>query len=150
MHKGQSFQASARWLRKKTTRLDGGLAFLPESAWSNWILKHQYAQLVELSRSRELAAAVGQTLLGIQKWFAIDQEFWHGWYSRNNGTIGFLGDHTAGESGMGATILELIMIGLAIALAGFLRQFSTAAASKKFLPDALRTRKPRNRNRSAR
>ncbi len=108
---------------------------LSESAWSNWILKHQYAQLVELSRSRELAAAVGQTQ--IQKWFAIDQEFWHGWYSRNNGTIGFLGDHTAGESGIGATILRFIMIGLAIALAGFLRQFATAAASKKLLPDAL-------------
>ena len=104
---------------------------LSQSAWSNWMLKHQYAQLVELSQSRELAAAVGPAQ--IQKWFALDQDFWHGWYSRNNGTIGFLGDYTAGESGLGATILMFIMIALAIALAGFMLKFSTTATSEKIL-----------------
>ena len=45
---------------------------------------------------------------------AEDEGYWHGWYARNNGTIGFLGDHTAGESGWGATVLSSLLLMLPV------------------------------------
>jgi hypothetical protein len=97
---------------------------LSESAWNNWILKHQYAQLVELSESHNVDAAVGRGQ--VQKWSENDQKFWHGWYARNNGAVGFLGDRLAGKSAAFTTILESVMIALALWLAVFMLQVSSA------------------------
>jgi hypothetical protein len=98
---------------------------LSGSAWNNWILKHQYAQLVEVSQSPYVDAAFGQAQM--QKSLRDDEVYWHGWYARNHGTIGFLGDHIAGESGTGTTILACLLVVLAFGLAGMLRQMPMPA-----------------------
>ena len=91
---------------------------LSGASWNNWILKHQYAQLVALSESHRLDATVGR--VQTQKSLGDDEIYWHRWYARNNGAIGFLGDHTAGESGTGTTVLACLLVALTFGLAGVL------------------------------
>jgi hypothetical protein len=97
--------------------------------WNNWILKHQYAQLVELSESPRPDDMLGR--IRREEWLNEDEVYWHGWYSRNNGAIEFLGDHTTGESGTGTTILSCLLVMLACGLAGGLMQMSTPAPFSK-------------------
>jgi hypothetical protein len=99
-------------------------------ARNNWILKHQYAQLKEFSRSRGPVANTGQVQM--QELFRDDEKYWHGWFFRNNGVISFLGDHIAGESGMGTTILTCLLLALAVGVAGLLMQMSSNTASEKW------------------
>ena len=96
--------------------------------WNNWILKHQYAQLVELSRSAHPDAVLGRARR--EEWLQEDEVYWHGWFARNSGSVGFLGDHTAGESGMGTKILASLLVMLALALAGALWRVSTTSGSE--------------------
>ena len=98
-------------------------------AWNNWILKHKYARLKEFSPSRESAANAGQVQM--QELFQDDEKYWHGWFFRNNGVISFLGDHFAGESGVGTTILACLLMAIAVGVAGLLMQISTNTASEK-------------------
>ena len=96
--------------------------------WDNWILKHQYAQLVELSQSPHPDAVLGRARR--EEWLREDEVYWHGWYARNNGSVRFLGDDAAGESGMGTKILACLLVVLALGLAGSLRGMSGACASE--------------------
>ena len=91
---------------------------LSGTAWGNWILKHQYAQLAELSRLPNADGAFSQAEM--QKSLEDDELYWHGWYSRHNGAIEFLGDHAAGDSGMGTKVLPCLLVVLALGLAGSL------------------------------
>ena len=99
-------------------------------AWDNWFLKHQYAlnaeKLAELSRYGPLDATVGRAQM--QKWLHEDEVYWHGWYARNNGTIGFLGDHTAGKSGWGTTVLACLLILLMLGLVRLMLKYVATAA----------------------
>jgi hypothetical protein len=87
-------------------------------AWDNWFLKHEYAlnteKLDEISRYRPKNAATGRVQM--QKALRDDEVYWHGWYARNDGTVEFLGDHTAGAFAWATTVLAsmlaLLMIGL--------------------------------------
>jgi len=87
-------------------------------AWDNWFLKHQYAlsaeKLAELSQHHHLDAGVGRVQM--QRWLHEDNVYWHGWYARNNGAIGFLGDHTAGESGWRTTALSSLLVVLMLGI----------------------------------
>jgi hypothetical protein len=97
---------------------------LSATAWTNWFRKHQYALSIEWLREltayrpgdaafRQQSAALQTQLEG---WVNEDQKYWFGWYARHNGTMTFLGDHVAGESGSGTTpsmgLLILLMVGL--------------------------------------
>jgi hypothetical protein len=97
--------------------------------WENWILKHQYAQLVKLYQSPHPDAVLGRARR--EEWLREDELYWHGWYARHNGAIEFLGDHDAGESGMGTKILTFLLVVLAFGLMGSLGQISAAMASRK-------------------
>lgn len=87
-------------------------------AWDNWFLKHEYAlnteKLDELSRYRPANAATGRAQM--QKALRDDEVYWHGWYARNEGTVEFLGDHTAGASTWAMTVLASMLVLLAIGL----------------------------------
>ena len=98
-------------------------------AWNNWILKHQYAQLMELSQSPNPDAVMGRARR--EEWLQEDEVYWHGWFARNNGSVEFLGDHAAGESGIGTTILSCLLVVLALVLVGSLAQMSTTTALEK-------------------
>jgi hypothetical protein len=102
---------------------------LSEMAWTNWLLKHQYSQIEDVARSPFADSIFGPAKM--QESLRGDEVFWHGWYARHNGSIEFLGDHTAGKSGIGATILAGILAVLAFGLAWLLAQFSTTAAAEK-------------------
>jgi hypothetical protein len=101
---------------------------LSGTAWGNWILKHQYAQLAELSRIPNTDGAFSQAQM--QKSLEDDELYWHGWYARHNGAIEFLGDHAAGESGMGTKVLACLLVVLALGLAGSLARISTTDPRK--------------------
>ena len=102
---------------------------LSGSAWNNWILKHQYSQLVEVSRSPYVDATFGQAQM--QKSLQDDELHWHGWYGRHGGTVGFLGDHAAGESGAGTTILGWLLPAFAVGFATLFTRISNTKPSKK-------------------
>jgi len=97
--------------------------------WNNWILKHQYAQLIELSQSPHPDAVLGRARR--EEWLREDEVYWHGWYARNNGVTEFLGDHTASESGLGTKILAGLLVVLALLLTGMLRQTSRATVTEE-------------------
>jgi hypothetical protein len=107
---------------------DPAPALTPESlsgvAWANWFLKHQYAlnteRLADLSRYRPLDSGVGRTQM--LKSLQEDQVYWYGWYARNGGTVEFLGDHTAGKSGVGTTVLFCLLYMLMLALVREMRK----------------------------
>ena len=102
----------------------GGPNSLSRWAWTNWFRKHQYALttewLLELSRYRPGDADFQERSAGLraelQKWLHEDEEYWHGWYARNDGSIKFLGDDVAGESGWGTTLSACLLIALMFAL----------------------------------
>ena len=95
---------------------------LSDVAWANWFLKHKYALSVEkfdeLSKLRPVDAAVGRR----QMQASVDEDnlYWRGWYARNDGSIGFLGDHTAAESGWATTVLTSMLVIIALLMLGFL------------------------------
>jgi hypothetical protein len=101
---------------------------LSEAAWANWVLKHQYALLGELSQSPDLDPTVGRAQ--VKKSLGDDEVYWHGWYGRHHGAIGFLGDHIAGESEMATTILSCLLVLLAFGLTGLLWRTSTATVAE--------------------
>lgn len=85
---------------------------LSGAAWNNWFLKHQYALntagLDQLSRTGGVYSAVGLTQMRAR--LREDDIYWHGWYARNNGAIGFLGDHAAGASGRPPIVVECLLL----------------------------------------
>jgi 4-amino-4-deoxy-L-arabinose transferase-like glycosyltransferase len=87
-------------------------------AWNNWFLKHQYAlnrdALAELDRRPPRNAAFGRAQ--IERSLAEDDSYWHGWYARNNGSVEFLGDHSAWGLGLPGGLLLLLLLGLLYAL----------------------------------
>jgi hypothetical protein len=104
-----------------------GAVSLSTASWNNWIVKHQYAQLTELSRTLQLETASDRAqLAGMLRG---DEVYWHGWYARNGGSIGFLGDRFAGESGRGTTILTCILVVIALVIAVQLLLASTPSVA---------------------
>ena len=119
--------------------MTGGKEFLatvaPDSlsgvAWDNWLLKHKYAlnaeKLDELAREHPANAAVG--LAQTQGVLQEDEVYWHGWYARNNGAVEFLGDHTAGKSGWGTTVLAVLLVVLMFGLVRAMLQYGATASA---------------------
>jgi len=70
------------------------------AAWDNWYLKHQYAlnreALNRLSGQNLGYATVAKAK--IESALAEDDAYWHGWYSRNGGSVVLLGDHFSSAS----------------------------------------------------
>ena len=99
---------------------------LSRAAWTNWFGKHQYALtrewLGQLDRYRpgdaDFQKRSADLRTGLQERLQEDQEYWHGWYARNDGSIRFLGDDVAGESGWGTTLSACLLIALMLALMG--------------------------------
>ena len=108
-------------------------------AWTNWFRKHQYALatewLLELSRYRPDDADFQERSSGLrtelQERLHEDEDYWHGWYARNDGSIKFLGDDVAGESdGWGTSLSACLLIALMLALMRtMLKQVSILPAS---------------------
>jgi hypothetical protein len=107
--------------------------------WTNWFRKHQYALatewLLELSRYRPDDADFQERSSGLrtelQERLHEDEDYWHGWYARNDGSIKFLGDDVAGESdGWGTSLSACLLIALMLALMRtMLKQVSILPAS---------------------
>jgi len=99
---------------------------LSRAAWTNWFGKHQYALTNEWLRQldqyrpddAEFQERSADLRAGLQDRLHEDQEYWHGWYARNDGSIRFLGDDVAGESGRGTTLSACLLIVLMLALMG--------------------------------
>lgn len=87
-------------------------------AWDNWYLKHQYALnqegLNKLMGQEASYAPIAKAKM--QSALAEDESYWHGWYSRNGGSVKLLGDHFAGSSDAPA----VAKIGLLVVLLGLL------------------------------
>jgi hypothetical protein len=97
---------------------------LSKSAWSNWLLKHQYALsdgwLGELRRLRPADAAGRQTMAALQTQFQRRRREadvgWSGWYERHDGSLVFLGDHASAEPAGGLSPLEALLAAMFLAL----------------------------------
>ncbi|HXT27107.1 MAG TPA: hypothetical protein VN749_19995 [Candidatus Eisenbacteria bacterium] len=85
-------------------------------AWDNWYLKHRYALnrdgLEKLGDHLPERVTIGKAQM--QESLAEDETFWHGWYARNGGSVNFLGDHFAVESGW-PVILQIGLLFLLLA-----------------------------------
>lgn len=109
---------------------------LSQTAWINWLQKHQYALasewLDEMTRRATQDAAFGararSVLATLQGWKAEDRTLWHGWFSRHGGNVEFLGD-AAGEAGNTAAEVLLVIgaLGLMAAVVRELRRVPVAA-----------------------
>jgi hypothetical protein len=96
---------------------------LSDLAQQNWYLKHMADRpvkwLEEIAGHENVpgAAPIARELRGI---LVHDAEQWYGWFSRNDGSVGFLGDRLAGPSFAGldaqSAILLLLFLGVAWAL----------------------------------
>jgi len=104
-------------------------------AWDNWYLKHQYA-LNREGLDRLAGQETGSAPLAkarMQEALCENDAYWHGWYSRNGGSVTLLGDHLAGASG-GPAILKLCLLAL---LLGFLMRATAsenAALLRRVIP----------------
>jgi hypothetical protein len=58
-----------------------------------------------------------------------DEVYWHGWYARNDGVVEFLGDHTAGKSLRGTTVLAGLLILLMFGLVRAMLQYGVATSA---------------------
>jgi hypothetical protein len=86
-------------------------------AWDNWYLKHQYALNREaLDKLAGQEVGYGPVAKAkMQSALAEDEFYWHGWYSRNGGSVTLLGDHFAGSSDARAIsklYLLVVLLGL--------------------------------------
>jgi hypothetical protein len=88
---------------------------LSQTAWDNWMRKHEYrlatdwGRTVETSGREEPAKAEARRKLELMK--ANDGQYWRGWFQRHNGEVTFLGDHF-GSSDLMLAMLAVLFAGL--------------------------------------
>lgn len=97
---------------------------LSMGAWGNWVLKHKDALAKEwraivmrhIQADPQMLARWNGILQQLQQWSGEDDLYWHGWFSRNGGSVTFLGDHVGGSSGAGTSVAEGLLVMLMLCL----------------------------------
>jgi hypothetical protein len=84
---------------------------LSQTAWDNWMRKHEYrlandwGRMVEMSSQEEPAKIEARRKLVLMK--QNDQRFWRGWFQAHGGEVTFLGDHFGDSDAMSALLVVL-------------------------------------------
>ena len=108
---------------------------LSQTAWINWLQKHQYALAGEwLAAMRQrsdrdpgFAQRAQGVMATLEGWRNEDQALWHGWFSRHGGSAELLGD-AVGEGGNTAAEW-LLAIGALALMAAAVREIRRVPAA---------------------
>ena len=76
---------------------------LSATAWKNWYQKHEYALLAKWSKT----VGPGDTQSRFQQGMQKNETLFQGWFSRNGGSVTFLGDHFGAAIPSAAVLLLL-------------------------------------------